>query len=65
MTIFWKALSAVSMFVALLALTYAYAASHPNPYGPEYYEREQMKQELRAVVRELEEIRKTLEPASK
>lgn len=64
-TSFWKALSVANLLLALIALFYAYAANHPNPYGPEYYEREQMKLELRTVVQELETIRKTQADACK
>lgn len=64
-TTFWKALAVVNFIVALLAAFYAYAAHNPNPYGASYYEREEMKQELRRLAGELESLREKQEASVK
>lgn len=65
MTNFWKVLAVLNSLVALLAAFYAYAAHNPNPYGPDYYEREQIKLELRRLAEELDSLREKQEALRK
>lgn len=45
----WKILTSLSLALNAIGLLYLYALSHPNPYGAQYYENEQMKLELRQL----------------
>lgn len=45
----WKALVVLSLVLNGVCLLYLYAFSHPNPYGQQYYETEQIKLELRQL----------------
>ncbi|MGE5486179.1 MAG: hypothetical protein ACM3PQ_00085 [Methanosarcina sp.] len=45
----WKVLTGLSLVLNAVCLLYLYALSHPNPYGTQYYETEQMKLELRQM----------------
>jgi len=53
----WKTLVVISLILNGICLLYAYAFSHPNPYGTQYYESEQMKMDLRHLKLELSEIK--------
>lgn len=53
----WKILVVVSLVLNALCLLYGYAYTHPNPYGQQYYETEQIKLELRQLKDELVELK--------
>lgn len=53
----WKILLVASLLLNGVCLLYLYAFSHPNPYGPAYYETEQMKMELRQLREEVKELK--------
>lgn len=54
---FWKALIVISLVLNAVCLLYVYALSHPNPYGPHYYETEQMKLDIRQLKSEISDIK--------
>lgn len=45
----WKVLVSISLVLNAVCLLYIYAVLHPNPHGPQYYETQQMKLELRLL----------------
>jgi len=53
----WKILVALSLTLNGVCLLYVYALSHPNPYGRQYYETEQIRQDLRQIREDLNEIK--------
>lgn len=60
----WKILVVLSLVLNGVSLLYLYAFSHPNPYGPQYYETEQIKLELRQLRTELCERSASTTPAA-
>ena len=60
----WKMMVVISLMLNGVCLLYVYAQLHPNPYGKQYYETEQIKMDLRQLQLELEEIKaKQITPA--
>ena len=53
----WKMMVVISLMLNGVCLLYVYALIHPNPYGKQYYETEQIKIDLRQLKLELEEVK--------
>lgn len=56
----WKVLTSLSLALNAVCFLYLYAFTHPNPYGTQYYETEQMKLELRQLKDEMETMQAEL-----
>ncbi len=57
MSRFWKGLVMISLLLNGVCLLYVYALLHPNPHGEQYYETEQIKQDILRIKDELGGIR--------
>lgn len=58
----WQTLVMISLALNGVCLLYVYAILHPNPYGKQYYETEQMKMDLLQLKLDLSEL-KAAQPA--
>lgn len=53
----WKVLIVLSLSLSALCALYIYALLHPNPYGMQYYEAQQLKLELHQLKEEMAELK--------
>ena len=55
----WKVLIVLSLALSAACALYVYALLHPNPYGTQYYETQQLKLELQQLRVEMAELKAT------
>lgn len=55
----WKTLIVISLVLNATSLVYVYALLHSNPYGPQYYETEQLKMDVRELKLELDKLKES------